>query len=287
MTQHIRSPLPWIGGKHYSAKRIVAAFPDARLYDTYVELFGGAAHVFIQKPPSKHIEVYNDINSALVNFWLQCRDNAAEVEARSRTLPYSRHLYYHYHKSLYDGTPLDPLEYAVRWFYVLTSSFTGSERHSSAAGWNASADRSEAHAYHSALDLFTVIQARFRNVMIDNRDFARVFHQYNHERTFFYVDPPYIEAEHYYDHPFTLADHQRLADVLNSSSSLVALSYYPHPLVEELYPPPQWRRITWETVKHSQRSAKIRDRATELLLCNYPAQARSLWEEESQQEGVA
>src|SRR5437773_3576604 len=131
------SPLPWIGGKHYSAARIIEAFPDPRQYDTYVDLFGGAAHVMLARPLyRRHVEVFNDINDDLLNFWMQCRDNAALLQERTSTLPYSRALYYQYHASLYSGEELPPPERAARWFYVLRCSFTGRERESSAPGWS-------------------------------------------------------------------------------------------------------------------------------------------------------
>ncbi len=277
MSTQLRSPLPWVGGKYFSAQHILTAFPPSNSYDVYVDLFGGAAHVLLQKPPSGHVEVYNDIDHDLVNFWMQCRDNVQALEARCRTLPYSRALYYVYHYSLFDGTELDPLERAARWFYVLRSNFTGCMR-PSPQGWSASAEKVESHAYHTALDLFQVVQARLRLVLIDNRDFAEVFRQYNRLRTLIYVDPPYLEAEDYYAASFTLADHERLAALLNESTAHVALSYYPHPRLDDLYPATRWRRITWEVAKHSQRSAKTKARATEMLLCNYPAPAATLWE---------
>ena len=277
MTTHLRSPLPWIGGKYYSAQRILAAFPAPESYDTYVELFGGAAHVLIQKPPAHHTEVYNDIESDLVNFWLVCRDQVGELEARCRSLPYSRALSSQYHRSLFDGTPLEPVERAARWFYVLRSSYSAWLRPGSPTGWRA-ANRYDVTDYHSALELFAVVQQRFRHVLIDCRDFAAVFRQYNRPDTLFYVDPPYLGVEGYYQHSFTQTDHERLAALLTQTEAAVALSYYPHPLLDALYPAARWRRVTWAVAKHSQRSRATRERATEMLLCNYPAPAATLWE---------
>jgi DNA adenine methylase len=281
----LRSPLPWIGGKYYSAQRILGAFPPPQNYDVYVELFGGAAHVLIQKPRYKHIEVYNDITNDLVNFWLLCRDHGQELEERCRSLPYARSLYYVYHRSLFDGTPLEPLERAARWFYVLRSNFSGRPLTHVATGWSAGAKdehHSAAHSYHTALDLFPLVQQRLQRVMIDNRDFAEVFKEYSRRRVLFYVDPPYIGCEKYYQTApgaFTLADHQRLAILLNNTSAYVALSYYPHHLLDDLYPSSKWRRTTWRTTKHSQRTKETRDAATELLLTNY-APGASLWDSE-------
>ena len=224
-----RSPLPWIGGKFYSARHIIEQFPVPSAYDTYCELFGGAAHVLIQKKPYKHIECYNDLNGNLVNFWLQARDNLELLEERCSTLPYSRDLYYQYHKSLFDGTELSDLERAARWFYVLRSSFSAHDR-DTPSGWSAGIKdktNSVAHSYHSAVDLFGQVSRRFRNVMIDNRDFEQIFKLYDRPRSLFYIDPPYLGTEHYYhnDVPFAMDDHQRLAALLNSTSAYVALIF--------------------------------------------------------------
>ncbi len=273
IAQRVRSPLTWIGGKYYSAPQIVAAFPPASRYDVYVDLFGGAAHVLLHRPLEKrHAEVYNDINQDLVNFWMQCRDHADVLEERCRFLPYSRALHSQYHDDLYHGEVLDPLERAVRWFYVLRSTFNafiGPVHH----GRLASSARLESVAYHTALDLFEALQRRLRYVLIDSRDFADVLRSHESPRTLFYVDPPYVEKEDYYQRgdgtAFNLHDHERLAALLNETSALVALSYYPHPLLDGLYPESRWRRVTWEVVKHSQRDSQTRERATEMLLCNY------------------
>src|SRR5947209_2514014 len=93
----VRSPLTWIGGKYYSAAIILSAFPPDNIYDVYVEPMGGAAHVLAQKSPAHHVEVYNDINQDVVNFWMWLRDMPAALYGRLRSLPYSRALYYRYH----------------------------------------------------------------------------------------------------------------------------------------------------------------------------------------------
>lgn len=279
-----RSPVSWIGGKHYSARHIIAQFPLPTQYDTYCELFGGGAHVLMQKKAYKHVEIYNDINSDLVNFWMQCRDNLEILEERCESLPYSRELYYQYHYSLFDGTELQPMERAVRWFYVMRSNFN-SHLNPTPTGWSSgvkSETSGPVQAYHSAIDLFKQVQKRFKLVMVDNRDFEQVFKLYDKPRTLFYLDPPYLDTEFYYHNqqPFTMDDHRRLASLLNSTSAYVVLSYYPHAVLDELYPADKWRRVTWEVQKHSQKTKETRDKATELLLINYSPSQQSLWDME-------
>jgi DNA adenine methylase len=271
-----KSPVRWMGGKHHLAQKIIASFPPLTSYDIYVEPFGGAAHVLLAKPPYRHTEIHNDMNDNLVNFWLCMRDHLEEMQQRLETLPYARSLYYSYHRSLFDGTPLDAIERAVRWYYVLSSSFRA-EVSVTPNGWNSSGLRCEARASKNAVQLFSEAMKRLRHVHFDNRDFEGVIKQYESLRTLIYCDPPYLDAEHYYQGSFNLEDHKRLATLLNNTPSKVALSYYPHPLLDELYPENRWRRIMWKTPKHSQRTKETHDIATEMLLCNYPAQSATLW----------
>jgi len=270
-----RSPLKWIGGKYHSAERIVKAFPAPSLYDTYVEPCGGAAHVLFAKPAAKHREVFNDINGDLVNFWLQCRDNLEALTSRLQSLPYARAIYYTYYRSLFDGSEIEPLERAVRWFYVLRSTGTGWIR-KSPVGWNNS--DSNIISYRMILESFQQVQRRMARVMIDNRDIRRIVEVYDSPRTLFYIDPPYIGAEHYYNQD--AFDHEGLSQLLQHVKGSVALSYYPHNDLESWYPVHKWRRITWEVQKvsaiHGETPSEIQT-ATEMLLCNYP-EAQDLWQ---------
>ena len=51
----------------------------------------------------------------------------------------------------------------------------------------------------------------------------------------FYLDPPYIGAEKYYESPFCMQDHHRLKSVLSQIKGRFILSYNDHPLVHEMY----------------------------------------------------
>lgn len=290
MTRRVASPLKWIGGKHASARRILAAFPPAHRYETYHEPCGGAAHVLMLKPKWGHREIYNDLNDDLCNFWLQVQQHADELIERLQALPYSRTLYYEFHLRLFDGSAIEPLERAVLWFYVLRGTSTGWLR-ASPTGWNNSL--SNALAYRSVLTTFAQVQERLTHprVLIDNRDVERVLEEYDSPTTLHYVDPPYIGAEYYYQggarmHAKKRFDHERLAEMLNAAQGYVALSYSPHAKLERWYPADRWRRITWQVQKvsaiHGETPSEIQT-ATEMLLCNYPAPAATLWEQPAQE----
>ena len=284
-TMKMASPLMWIGGKHASAKRIVAAFPSPELFDTYVEVFGGAAHILFQKTPGNHLEVYNDLNDDLVCFWMTARDQAEALQQRIDTLPFSRSLYYTYRESLRTQEPMDNLERAARWFYVLRSTFGGYPDLSKGWGYTISGGGNiKAHSLRTATALLSLVAERFRVVQIEHQDFASLIQVYQTPRTLLYVDPPYLDCEEYYNTEkrtlFTKEDHHRLATLLNATPALVALSYYEHALLDDLYPPSRWRRMTWMQPKAIQKTRDRRKLGREVLLMNYPETLGGLWHDE-------
>lgn len=118
----------------------------------------------------------NDIDPDLVNFWAQCINNVEALEEQCDSLPYSEQLYYEYHHSLFDGTELEPLERAVRWFYVLLGSSNGYPS-PTLAEWRCGImgkGYTPAHAYRDTIKLFRSARERFRNIQIDN-EVARLF----------------------------------------------------------------------------------------------------------------
>lgn len=66
------SCIGWYGGKAKMAKQIIGLIESTR-YTNYVEVFGGGAHVILNKKRDR-LEVYNDINKGLVSLFSVLRD---------------------------------------------------------------------------------------------------------------------------------------------------------------------------------------------------------------------
>jgi DNA adenine methylase len=93
--------------------------------------------------------------------------------------------------------------------------------------------------------------------------------KYDTPDTLFYCDPPYVSAEKYYDVPFMMEDHERLAGLLKGIKGKFVLSYYDHPFIREQYS--GYRILTKEVSKHSygmtvNSKAKERPKGQELLI---------------------
>lgn len=159
-----RSPITQPGGKYYSVKHILPAFPPHNAYKTYVEVFGGTGVLLLNKPPHNHLEVFNDANGDLINWWMQCRNHPEELREQVDSLPYSRQLYEQWQASLFDGTEMSDMERAVRWFYVLRSS-VGSALREASGNWGYKITRTDfgsdqAYAYHKAAALIETVSKR-------------------------------------------------------------------------------------------------------------------------------
>lgn len=109
MTTCSRPALRYHGSKWRAAPWIIAHLPDD--HDVYIEPFGGSAAVLLQKARSP-IEVYNDLDGDVVNFFRLLREQPDELIRAIHWTPFA-----HAEQQLSREPADDPLE-AARRFYV-------------------------------------------------------------------------------------------------------------------------------------------------------------------------
>ena len=122
-TKALRSPIIWFGGKGIITRWIMEALCEYP-HKIYVEPFGGGASVLIAKEPSS-VEVYNDLNAGLVNFFHVLSDTKmfGKFMRIVSALPVSRRQYYNFRNDLrYEK---NPVVRAAKWFVVARQSFAG------------------------------------------------------------------------------------------------------------------------------------------------------------------
>lgn len=111
------SPIKWMGGKYRLRKTIIKMLPE---HTCYCEVFGGAGWVLFGKQPSR-VEVYNDINSELVNFFQVVKDKPEEFIRAFDLLLISREIFVRFKALSLVGT--SDVKRAVRFYYILHFSF--------------------------------------------------------------------------------------------------------------------------------------------------------------------
>ena len=256
-----RNPIPYIGGKAAMAPLLVSLLPP---HHCYLEVFGGVAHLLFRKERSP-IEAYNDRDGRLVNLFHVLRDHFDDFAARLNWTLHARSPHAAWRRI---GPTGDPIEDALRTYYLLKTSYNG-EINSS---WTYGKTKSQAAIYESAKRDIEAVSARFRGVSIEERDFRELIPRWDGPDTLFFCDPPYYGPIGEQFWVFTEQDHADLATLLHQVQGKVLLTYYDHPEVRRLY-------ADWHLLEHARplrcaakwgHPSRI---VVELILANYPIPA--------------
>ncbi len=257
----MRSPIWWFGGKGNMVTKLLPLLPPHKIY---VEPFGGGASLLFAKAPSP-VEVYNDIDSGLVNFFRVIRD-PEKFDKFYRLVcltPYSREEY-NYCRSTWEECD-DEIEQAYRWYVVARMSFGGRFN----SGWGFVVTQSSknmagpCNSWLTTIDGLPQIHKRIMRVEIEHSDFRKIFSTYDTTNTLFYCDPPYVHDTRSgirYKHDMTDKDHEELVKILLNIKGMAILSGYNHPIYEPLGKT-GWQRHDFKTVC----SAAGRTKSTKIL----------------------
>ena len=223
------------GAKFRLAPWIMSFFPE---HHTYVEPFGGAAGVMLQKPRSLS-EVYNDLDADIVNVFrvLQDKEQALELERKIRVTPYSREEF----EISYDLTDC-AIENARRTLIRAHMGFgsAGATRHKT--GFRIDSAReygTAAHLWTSYPDEIASFIDRFQSVVIENKSAIEVIDNHDRSDTLFFVDPPYVHSTRkaraggYYRYEMEDHEHIQLLEKLKQVQGFVVLSGYDSELYQE------------------------------------------------------
>ena len=201
-------------------------------HHTYVEVFGGAANLLLAKEPSP-VEVYNDIDSGLVNFFrvIRDKDKFKRFYEQVVLIPYSREEYYYCRDTWRDEE--DDILRAVKWFVAARQNFSGQLGGSWGYAVTASSKGMARRVsdWFSSIELLPEVSERFLRVQIEHNDFRKILKAYDTEETFFYLDPPYVLETRKckaYEHEMSLKDHEDLVDLLLHIKGKAMLSGYEH-----------------------------------------------------------
>ena len=223
----INSFMAWVGGKKALRDEILARFP--RNYKRYIEVFGGAGWVLFHKPPGNDFEVFNDFNGNLVNLYRCVREQPEALRDELRYMLNSR-LDFEYMKGMLHSQAVLPDVRRAAYYYALI-------RYSYAAG--TSTFGSQPHAMWNNFPLIESAAGRLQKVVIENKDCVKLIRQYDRPESFFYCDPPYYNADQYYEAVSTGGfDHAGFADALLGIKGRFLLSYNDCPEIRALYDRP-------------------------------------------------
>lgn len=219
------SAFPYVGGKTILSDWIIDQLPA---HNVYVEPFGGSAAVLLNKPRS-NIEVYNDLDGDVVQFFEVARERPDELAEWCRRTPYSEELHGRWVSEFYAGhRPEDPIKRAGRFLFLRYTQFAG--KYNSPSGFKRDTPRTfagDSQVWRQAPERINKVCDRFQGVSVQNRDFAEVIDHYDAPDVVFYCDPPYLNKEDTY--LVDGFDHAELADALEGIEGYALVSYADQP----------------------------------------------------------
>lgn len=261
-------PFGWYGGKFSHLDWLLPLLPSCH---HYCEPFAGSGAVLLNRQPSP-IETYNDLDGEVCNFFRVLRDEKEKLVEAIGLTPFSR-------EEFALACQLDPelslLERARRFYVRARQVRTGLAQTASIGRWANCKNTSRAgmsgviSRWLGGVSMLPEIASRLIRVQIENRPAVHVIRLYDSPATLFYCDPPYIHETRgdtrAYGHEMTDAQHRALAAVLNAVTGKVAISNYPCPLMDELYPSGKW----WKTVGPARTNHSTKGKRIEALWTNY------------------
>jgi len=228
----LNSPFKWVGGKSRLRRQIVALLPQ---HTCYVEPFAGAAWVLFAKPPSD-VEVLNDIDQELVNFFRVVKERPEELIASFEWELVSRAEFERL--ATQDPTRLSDVARAHRFYYIIMAGWGGELNYPRFQ--TSITDGGHGNRLIGALETLRQrllpVHDRLRTVIIENLDWRECIRRYDRPSTVMYVDPPYPGNKCNYAHNMKHRDqHWELAEHLNATRCKWILSSYDEPEIRELY----------------------------------------------------
>lgn len=260
----MNSFIAWIGGKRILAGKIISMMPE---HHCYTEVFGGGGWVLFRKKPSE-VEVWNDLNSDLVNLYRIVRTKSAVFKKRQFYLLSSREEYYSFQAAVKAGKFKDNIDRAIAFYYCIKNSFGSGIL----TGFAFSPDQKP--RYGDCLDTIDPARERLRNVYIDNLPYDKLIRNWDRSNTLFYCDPPYYmllerKGRSYYQCTFSHDDHVRLRDTLKVINGKFILSYDDNPVIRQLYK--RYNIIETSPVQYTMNNRLNTQtrKASELIITNY------------------
>ena len=184
----MKTPITYYGGKQILTHEILELMPAHKIY---VEPFFGGGAIFFAKG-SSFLEVINDTNDLLINFYQQCVDNFEALQHRIQNTLHSESEFKKARTIYNNPRYRSKLDKAWAVWVMTNMSVMATPR----GGWKRDNGTGGSHigiGMDNHRKRFTSqIYDRLSKVQISCHDAIDVIKERDTPDTFFYLDPPYI-----------------------------------------------------------------------------------------------
>lgn len=260
----MKTPTSYYGGKQNLVSTILPLIP---IHTTYTESFVGGGAIFWSKPKSE-VEIINDYNRELINFYECVQNEFVELEKMVRISLHSRSL--HNDATVVYNNPhmFSRLKRAWSIWVLASQSFSsmldGSFGYDKIKGTTSKKITNKRNAFTEDLSI------RLQNVQIECTDALRVITSRDHKDAFHYCDPPYFNSDCGHYDGYTKEDFEILLKTLSNINGKFLMSSYPSDILNEYSKTFNWCTMHIEqSVSVANGTGKPGKKKIEVLTANY------------------
>jgi len=259
----LKTPITYYGGKQRLCRTILAMIPPHTLY---AEPFVGGAAVFFAKPRSE-VEVINDTNGELINFYRVIQRDFVSLEKEIRISLHSREL--HADASAVYNRPKLFSEIKRAWAVWVLSQMSFSSIIDGSFGYDKTKGSTSRKIRNARNSFSEDLAVRLQDVQIECTDALRIIESRDTQESFFYCDPPYYNSDCGHYDGYSITDFEMLLKTLSKVSGKFLLSSYPSDLLAQYVAQHGWQQKSIESGVSVNKGAGKAKRKTEVLTWNY------------------
>jgi len=249
-TKKINAPFGYFGSKNKIALQLCSDLPP---HNCWVEAFCGSAALTLAKPQAE-IEVINDIDDEIVNFFKQLRLNSEKLCEQIALTPYAAS---ELENARTNNATASDLERARRFLVqamMAINGIFGEERggFSHSDSYSRNGKEARVSRWYNLPERLTNVVERLRNVRIENKDALKLLTSYiNRPATLVYLDPPYFgdRTNGYSKDANNKQFHTKLLRLSNKAKCMIFISGYQNDLYDSILTTKRgWEKKTIETI---------------------------------------
>jgi len=275
----LKTPITYYGGKQKMLTHILPRLPE---HNVYIEPFCGGAAVFWAKNPCA-IEVLNDINGEIVNFYIQVKKNPEKLEKLIQSTPISRRSFEFANIVYLYPEFFSPVRRAWAVWNITTQGFASKIGH----GWGyctvpskkEKKDDIQALKVQNKKKIFSLkdesgaylLAKRLETVQLENIDAIKLIQARNRPECFFYIDPPYPETNQGHYKGYNMDDFEQLLQTLVQIKGKFMLSCFWNKTIEKYANEYDWIVETFNQPLSAKKTllGQKRKTKTECIIRNY------------------
>lgn len=264
----LRTPISYYGGKQKLAKTVLSFMPEHKMY---VEPFVGGAAIFFAKEPAK-IEVLNDTNTELINFYKVCKNRWHDLSALVRVTLHSREEHDNAWVIYNKPKLFDEVRRAWAVWVLSTQSFSAALDGS--WGYDKTDDTTSVKINNKREQFTEELAHRLQHCQIECADALYVIRSRDTADTLFYCDPPYYNSNCGHYDGYTIEDFEMLLKTLSEIKGKFILSSYPSDLLKTYTKANGWHQ--WDVEQNVSVNAKsgYQKRKIEVMTANFELKAK-------------